>query len=103
MLTILKIIVFILIVILIIFAISSWVFDIFPDATNTTLWIVSALGLLLALIGLLTSISRHSKIKLGNVNRAELYGVSIAIAAWLFQMNLRIDSLYQTLINLQPR
>jgi hypothetical protein len=57
------------------------------------------LFLLLMVLGFLRSI-HFSKIKVGAINRAEFYGVVVAMVGVLMYMNTRIDQIYQIILNL---
>lgn len=53
-----------------------------------------SLGALLMVVGILSNIIRHSKAKLGTINRAEFYGGIVILVGFMFTMNQRIDTLF---------
>ena len=63
------------------------------------------LGIVLALVGFFTNVTHNSPVKVGTISRAEFYGVMIALAGWIFQvqttLNGRIDQIMLELVNMK--
>jgi hypothetical protein len=70
-----------------------------PIHWSTSGIVLIVLFLLLMVLGFLRSI-HFSKIKVGAINRAEFYGVVVAMVGVLMYMNTRIDQIYQIILNL---
>jgi asparagine N-glycosylation enzyme membrane subunit Stt3 len=109
MLNILKIV----IAALLIMAIILVLVNVFALSSQTQLfnYILIGLSLLLAIIGVITALTRHSKLSLGTINRAEFYGVTgflfgcmmtlyVAMNGRFDTMNGRIDDIMLILMNL---
>jgi len=74
-----------------------------PTMYKVTAYALIVGGLLLLMFGILRNITRQSRPKLtGGINRAEFYGVIAAlfgwIQIWIFNLQNRIDSIYQILM-----
>ena len=100
MLVLLKKIVATLITILIALTVVDSFFGL-PAMTDTvanhSIFSLIILGIVLAVLGLLSAISHHSVIRLGAINRAEFYGVLVAINGilfqWMLHMSNRVDQI----------
>jgi hypothetical protein len=109
MLNILRIVISALLVIAAILALVN----IFALGSQTQLfnYILLGLSLSLAIIGVIIALTRHSKLSLGTINRAEFYGVAGSLLALMMTlyvamngridtMNGRIDDIMLILMNL---
>ena len=89
---------------LIIFGFSiSTKLSIATNIINNLSVLLIILGLTLLLIGILTNITHRSTPKLGAISRTEVYGVVVALVGYMFYINNRIDTVYQTIITLMNK
>ncbi|MFH1087373.1 MAG: hypothetical protein V1737_02150 [Chloroflexota bacterium] len=61
--------------------------------SRTALSLMMAVGILLMVIGILSSLRRHSRVSIGVVGRAEFYGALVTMAGYMMYMNTRIDQI----------
>ena len=93
MLHILKLIIATIITALVVVILTNSFFD-YPKLPDFSLILLIVLSVLLTVLGIFSSIVRHSSISLGAISRAEFYGVVVLIIAAFFYLNTRVDTLF---------
>ena len=93
----LKMVIILLVSLAVVFIVSSILIPIPETILPESYFVLIGLGILLAVIGILTNLERESKIKVGVINRAEFYGV-VALFAYMQYMGNRIDQIMLILI-----
>ncbi len=66
---------------------------IFATPSRVAVFLVIGLGILLLIIGILSNLKKGSSVRIGTINRAEFYGVIVAIIGYMIYMNTRIDQI----------
>lgn len=78
--------------VLVIIAFTAYMVILFLDGTNNlkATNALMATGSVVALIGFLASITRNGRVKVGNINRAEFYGLGGMLIGYLIYMHTLI-------------
>ena len=71
---------------------------IYSTPSNIALFMLMGLGVALMIIGIITNIGKSSSISVGVINRAEFYGVVVAIVGYMVYLSTRIDQIMLTLM-----
>lgn len=90
MINILKAIVVSIIIVLMSFVVVT---SLLGTPSDIALFILIGLGIALMIFGILSNVKAGSPIRIGVINRAEFYGMVVAMVSYMIYMNTRIDQI----------